>query len=535
MHDYDEKQKISAMDAFAVALPYEFLKLFKEWLNTAVDKETAAIVSFDDIIEFLRCEIVLRLFGISSAELKDFDMTEATVESYGRVRTAMTSADRPASARPVLYGSAGIEDDEIDPIITKLIEAMNGEWKNTFFVSGVSSMDIDDDKIPNYSRKWTSYGFKRTPTKDKKLKPVIHVSCTTGSGHIVNICPDTNRMKLSDMLPKTINDLMPHRDIRPLHGFFIDRGYLELAKEQHVDISNLIQIMREMGVKFLGTVKNSLKYPFYFVEVTEDGKTEINKRAVVQTYRMRNTWNATSKSATQSHDVIQATVMRHGGGKTRAARITTSLPEAMNANAYVYETNSMFIDRLPHGIAPQPLPEDASQSNQISRAWKQFRFSFYSMVRTQGSPDWMACRPWRFTSTSFHHVVNLERAEYINTTILRELHTETKSIIQLAPTTSVTYENAIDLDDEYLPMQRSGLHVHLASDRASQKARHSNCTTEYWLRQCSNRKEMVEKCDEYGIDDHPNEKEGSRKQFAEILAANFRQLAQDRENIIVLL
>ena len=93
LHDYDEGQKISAMDAFAVALPFKFLKLFKDWLNTADDKETAALVSFDDIIQFFWCEIVMRLFGKSSSELGDCDMTEETVESYQRVQTAMTNAD----------------------------------------------------------------------------------------------------------------------------------------------------------------------------------------------------------------------------------------------------------------------------------------------------------------------------------------------------------------------------------------------------------------------------------------------------------
>lgn len=239
---------------------------------------------------------------------------------------------------------------------------------------------------------------------------------------------------------------------------------------------------------------------------------------------------ATSRSATQSHDVVQATVMRHGGGKTRAARIATSIPEAMNANAYVYETNSMAIDRRPHETTPPPLPEDANRRQEIKHSWSRFRSNVYVMSRKQGSQDWRSARQWRFTSTSFHTVVNVREAEYINTTILRELHSEIKSIVQLEPKTSVTYDNAIDLEDDDLPTQRSGLHAQLVSNRASQKARHSNCTPEYWLRQCSNRKEMVDKCDEYGIDDHPTASEGSRKEFAELLARNFQQLAADREN-----
>lgn len=280
MHEFDEGQKISAMDAFAVAMPFSFLKLFKDWLNTADDKDTAASVSFDDVIEFLRCELVLPLFGISSSELLAFDMTQETVDSYRRVRSAMTNADRPASDRPIFHNSAGPDPDDIDPIMTEVIESMNKEWRDIYFVSGVSSMDIDDDKLPYCSKKWTDCGFKRTPTKDKKLKPVCHITCTTGSGYIVNICPDTILLRLGEMLRKTIIDLIPQKEMRPMHAFFIDRGYLELAKEQEIDVTNLIQIMRELAVavRFLGTVKNSLKYPFYFVEVNEDGKTAVNKR-----------------------------------------------------------------------------------------------------------------------------------------------------------------------------------------------------------------------------------------------------------------
>mmetsp|Transcript_56501 Transcript_56501/g.120005 ORF Transcript_56501/g.120005 Transcript_56501/m.120005 type:complete len:754 (+) Transcript_56501:1863-4124(+) len=91
---------------------------------------------------------------------------------------------------------------------------------------------------------------------------------------------------------------------------------------------------------------------------------------------------------------------------------------------------------------------------------------------------------------------------------------------------SVTYENSATLEDETLPSQRSGLHAQLNS---IQRARHDNCTPEYWLRQCSNRKKMVEKCIEFGIDDHPQEKEALRKKFAGILAAHFQNAAGERE------
>ena len=99
---------------------------------------------------------------------------------------------------------------------------------------------------------------------------------------MLNLCPDNLDLKLIDMLTDCIKKLIPNREHRPLHAFFIDRRYFELAKEQGADILNLIQQMRILGVRFLGTIKNSLKYPFHFVELNEDSKTSINGRAIMQ-------------------------------------------------------------------------------------------------------------------------------------------------------------------------------------------------------------------------------------------------------------
>ena len=54
--------------------------------------------------------------------------------------------------------------------------------------------------------------------------------------------------------------------------FFIDHGYIELAKQQNITIMNLIQIMREMKVKFLGDVKNTGSFQFQFFYLNETGK-----------------------------------------------------------------------------------------------------------------------------------------------------------------------------------------------------------------------------------------------------------------------
>ena len=139
--------------------------------------------------------------------------------------------------------------------------------------------------------------------------------------------------------------------------------------------------MRDLGVRFLGTVKNSLKFPFYFVEVNESGKSCINQRAVVQLHGMRNSWTATSRNPKKKHDVIQASAFRHGQGKARAARLCTSIPEAMKSNEFVYETDSYKITRVPHGAAPAPLKDGATTAEKIRHAIEISHLMNFRMTR----------------------------------------------------------------------------------------------------------------------------------------------------------
>ena len=159
---------------------------------------------------------------------------------------------------------AGPAAQTFDPIMDDVIDAMNNEWKKFFFVQGKSWIDIDDDKLNNCSPKFKDHGLKRTPTKDKKEKPVHHLAATVGSGHICRVMPDIIGLKLADMLKEAIQKLCPNPSQRSNLCLFLDRGYLELAKAQEVDITNLIQIICDLDCKFLGTVKDSAKFPFIF-------------------------------------------------------------------------------------------------------------------------------------------------------------------------------------------------------------------------------------------------------------------------------
>ena len=250
--------------------------------------------------------------------------------------------------------SAGPAAQTFDPLIEEVIRALNHEWKDNFFVVGESCIDIDDDKLNNCSPKWLDNGMKRTPTKDKKEKPVNHIAATVGTGHICHITPDTIGLKLRDMLRDTIRKLSPNRAMRHSLGIFMDRGYLDLAKAQDVDISNLIQIICEEDCKFLGTVKDSGNFPFHFVDINKDGKTVLSKRLMVQMYGTRSVAEKTGKA-------IQASVLRHSAGKKRAARIVTNLPEAMT-DAIVYETSaSSVLRRREHASPPDaPIQENAT-------------------------------------------------------------------------------------------------------------------------------------------------------------------------------
>ena len=202
----EEKLKLDAFDAFAGALPLQFLLLFKKWLCTGTDRN-AVNVSLDDLVGWLRCELIMRIFNGSSQDLEWWGAAETDRNRYKRVRLAMTKADRPVSKREVLDGTARAMPGTFDPINIELEQACCKEWIDMFFVNGSSWVDIDDDKLNHSSKNFPKYGYRVTPTKDKKLKPVIHVMATVGSGFIVFFYADTLFRTLISMLTTVIEAL----------------------------------------------------------------------------------------------------------------------------------------------------------------------------------------------------------------------------------------------------------------------------------------------------------------------------------------
>ena len=526
------------VDAFAGAMPESFLIKFHEWLKAGHDaKRIKFEVSFVDIIEFIRCDVVLRLFNVSSSHLKMFGsipgmISPEQLKRYNRVRDAMKVADMPAATRHAYTVSRGTDNDltfagpaaqTLDPIMRELFDAINNEWQKYFFAPGKSWIDVDDDKLNNCSPKWKPYGFKRTPTKEKKEKPVIHTAATVGSGHICRVMPDTIGLKLADMLKETIEKLCPNPSQRSNLCLFLDRGYLDLAKAQEVDITNLIQIICDLDCKFLGTVKDSAKFPFIFVEVNEDGKTVRNKRMMLQVYGRRSVWVARSKRS--GGKTIQASVLRHGAGKKRGARIATNLPEAMT-DAIVYETSaSSELKRKEHAAPPDaPLQPGATINDEISHAWQEFHSSLFAISSSQRTVDWFLGRLYRFTSTTFHTAINVNAADYFNTPELKQLHQDILEIVQLNPRQTITFENAADLEEEDLPSQRNSLYAELPTSNR----RHKNTSIEFWKKK--RKGELQIACTNHGVD-HPDFALTSTtvNVLARCLAEHFQRKAAERE------
>ena len=95
-------------------------------------------------------------------------------------------------------------------------------------------------------------------TKDKKQKPVFQCMASVSIACLLWIHSENIGMRQSEMLKDAITAICTQGNapLRANLTFFIDRAYLELAKNQNKDnVANLVQLMLRMGVKFVGTLK----------------------------------------------------------------------------------------------------------------------------------------------------------------------------------------------------------------------------------------------------------------------------------------
>eukprot|EP00984_Skeletonema_dohrnii_P032459 scaffold26691_cov108-Skeletonema_dohrnii-CCMP3373.AAC.1 len=517
----DQGQPFDESSAFAAALPWGFFEQFDKYLRAGLEEGERKDWSLEDIGAFFRVDVFMRCFNASwplfnKLNLKLKILPTKDLEAFQRVRTALTKADIPASNRKVKVG-AQLPACSFDPIIKDMIDECCNHWTELFFVRGMSYCALDDDKIPNSANIWKRHGMKLTPTKDKKLKPVFHVMALIGAGYICWTEPDVLQLRLVDMLEKAIKHVAPTNSPsqRASLAFFINRGYLQLAEKQGVEITNLIQLMEKMGVKYLGTIKDSPSFPFMIVDRNEKDVKVVGRKAVIQAYGTRTSVAAKRGGTT-------AKVMTHGMGKIRGARVASNIVECTSQDAFAYETECAMT-RVPHELPPETeLDDNPSIEMQIKHAYQEFHAGIISLTMLQRTVDWFLARCFTFTSTTLHVAINVLAAVYISTSLLRDLHSRVIKILRLNPKKVVTADNADELDDEDLPTQRLGRHRNEGEGEHGTHLGDEKCREEYWLRG-KNVPQLQQLCDDHEVP-YTTQPRTTKAEMAKRLAAKFREI-----------
>jgi len=86
------------------------------------------------------------------------------------------------------------------------------------------------------------------------------------------------------------------------------------------------------------------------------------------------------------------------------------------------------------------------------------------------------------SSTSKHSSANVKGAVYLNTAKLRSLHARCLHIICLNPRNTITVANAVDLEDEDIPSQRSHQVRIEGVSESTILTSDQRCTTKCWLK-----------------------------------------------------
>ena len=163
------------------------------------------------------------------------------------------------------------------------------------------------------------------------------------TGMILWIYPEKIGMNRNEMFRSAVDSISPsgNESLQANLIFFIDRGYLEIAKNQNVEnVSNMVQLMLYLGVKFLGTLKNTPVFLFRLEDLNYKRMTNHNNKVVAQCYGTRNFFIARIKIG---GSLLKAAVLRHGMGRVRAARLSTNMPLLLVSNTWVYETTSGYM------------------------------------------------------------------------------------------------------------------------------------------------------------------------------------------------
>ena len=110
---------------------------------------------------------------------------------------------------------------------------------------------------------------------------------SVSTGWLIWLYPQKMIFHLSDMMKNAIDTVLPSGQaaMRSQLVLFLDRGYLEISKAQNSDnITNLIQLMMRLGVRFVGTVKNTAAFPFVIHDHNREKTKTCQNKVVLQSY-----------------------------------------------------------------------------------------------------------------------------------------------------------------------------------------------------------------------------------------------------------
>ena len=203
----DEKQELTPFSCFAAICPDQYFLSFRQWLIEGLGsnffRDDKCHFSLSEIVTFFICELIMMECEISSNGLER-KISKNEYKTYSKVRNIITKVDVPASSRKVDVNTARHPSFTMDPIVLNFISVLNRHWCTMFFISMVTWVDLNDEKLPFGSPKWKDYGYRMMTTKDKKQKPVFHCMASMSTACLLWIHLENIGTRQSEMLKDAI-------------------------------------------------------------------------------------------------------------------------------------------------------------------------------------------------------------------------------------------------------------------------------------------------------------------------------------------
>ena len=116
-------------------LPRDFIVLLFEWLRPEIwNRLKPTDVNLADFCGFLRCELKMRLIGMSASELKMHGVKKDDVAKFTKFRKRMTYADVPVFRKNKGVDGVAHPAFSFDPLMDRAIASLNTHWSEMFFV-----------------------------------------------------------------------------------------------------------------------------------------------------------------------------------------------------------------------------------------------------------------------------------------------------------------------------------------------------------------------------------------------------------------